>query len=145
MSQVRVGKDFLNQDGHGRLVTGHRGSTPGESWSRIRIPTMPPSCSKPEPPARERRRNCHHTKRPTRHSTPNGHTLAYLSLCVQTVKAGSEVWLNISAETGMSPTQTEHGYSKRTGRSSHHPDFKCLPVNRYLRSIKFAREGMVDL
>ena len=26
---------------------------------------MPPSCSKPEPPARERRRNCHHTKRPT--------------------------------------------------------------------------------
>ena len=26
---------------------------------------MPPSCSKPEPPARERRRNCHHTKRLT--------------------------------------------------------------------------------
>ena len=29
MGQVRVGQDFLNQDGDGRLVTGHRGST---SW-----------------------------------------------------------------------------------------------------------------
>ena len=69
------------------------------------------------------------------HSTLNGHALAYLNLCVQTVKAGSEVWLSISAETGMSPTQTEHGYSERMGWSSHHPDFKCLQANRYLRYI----------
>ena len=28
VSKVRVGKDFPDQRGHGRLVTGHRGSTP---------------------------------------------------------------------------------------------------------------------
>ena len=73
---------------------------------------------------------------------PNGHTLAYPRLCVQIVKTGSEAWLSISVETGMSPTQTEHGYSEQTGRSSHHPDFKCLPANQYRRYIKFARKGM---
>lgn len=28
VSQIRVGQDFPDQRGHGRLVTGHRGSTP---------------------------------------------------------------------------------------------------------------------
>ena len=42
MSKVRVGQDFPDQRGHGRLVTGHRGCTPCESWSRNRAPTMPP-------------------------------------------------------------------------------------------------------
>ncbi len=49
--------------------------------------------------------------------------------CVQTVKVGSEAWLSINAEIGMSPTLMGHGYSERTGRSSHHPDFKYLPVS----------------
>ena len=42
VSQIRVGQDFPDQRGHGRLVTGHRGCTPCESWSRNRAPTMPP-------------------------------------------------------------------------------------------------------
>ena len=75
------------------------------------------------------------------HSMPNGHTLAYLRLCAQIVKTGSEVWLNISAETGMSPTLMGHGYSEQTGRSSHHPDFKCLPVNRSPEFTKSTNGG----
>ena len=62
-------------------------------------------------------------------------------LCAQIVKTGSEVWLNISAETGMSPTLMGHGYSEQTGRSSHHPDFKCLPVNLSPESTRSTKEG----
>ena len=72
----------------------------------------------------------HHMPNDRWHSMPNGHTLMHLRLCVQIVKTGFEVWLSISAETGMSPTLMGHGYSEQTGRSSHHPNFKCLPVNR---------------
>ena len=84
----------------------------------------------------------HHVPNDRWHSMSNGHTSVYLRLCVQIVKTGSEVWLSISAETGMSPTLMGHGYSEQTGRSSHHPDFKCLPANQYRRYIKFARKGM---
>ena len=75
------------------------------------------------------------------HSMPNGRTLAYLRLCAKIVKTGSEVWLNISAETGMSPTLMGHGYSEQTGRSSHRPDFKCLPVNRSPEFTKSTNGG----
>ena len=84
----------------------------------------------------------HHVPNDRWHSMSNGHTSVYLRLCLQIVKTGSEVWLSISAETGMSPTLMGHGYSEQTGRSSHHPDFKCLPANQYRRYIKFARKGM---
>ena len=41
-SKIGVGQDFPDQRGHGPLVTGHRGRTPCESWSKNRAPTMPP-------------------------------------------------------------------------------------------------------
>ena len=63
VSKIGVGQDFPDQRGHGRLVTGHRGCTPCESWSKNRAPTMPAACA--DDPGRKPRRNCHRTKRRT--------------------------------------------------------------------------------
>ena len=66
VSEIGVGKDFPDQRGHGRLVTGHRGCTPCESWSKNRAPTMPAALTGRRTPRRRGPRgNCHHTKRRT--------------------------------------------------------------------------------
>ena len=66
VSKIGVGKDFPDQRGHGRLVTGHRGCTPCESWSKNRAPTMPAALPGRRAPSTPRARgNCHHTKRRT--------------------------------------------------------------------------------
>ena len=64
VSKVRVGQDFPDQRGHGRLVTGHRGCTPCESWSKNWGSHDAPT--RADDPGRKPRGNCHHTKRRTR-------------------------------------------------------------------------------
>ena len=73
VSKIGVGKDFPDQRGHGRLVTGHRGCTPCESWSRNRAPTMPAALpGRRAPRRRGPRGNHHHTTRRTRGDRPLG-------------------------------------------------------------------------
>ena len=75
VSKIGVGQDFPDQRGHGRLVTGHRGCTPCESWSKNWGSHDAPT--RADDPGRKPRGNCHHTKRRTR---GGGHHLPFMGV-----------------------------------------------------------------